>query len=74
MHIRCHRNCCSRSKQGPYERDNYSPETDKEKKVKAEHRERKGRSAQSQVKELQKPLCGEEISSEPGCELRLYLL
>lgn len=41
MHIRCHGNCCSRLKQGPYERDNYSLVTDKEKKVKAKPCERK---------------------------------
>lgn len=40
MHIRCHGNCCSRLKQGPYERGNYSLVTDKEKKVKAKPCER----------------------------------
>jgi len=45
--IGCHRNCCSRSKQGLYERDNYSLVTDKEKKVKAKPCERRGSRAQS---------------------------
>lgn len=57
MHIRSHRNCCSRSKQGPYERHNYSLATE-EKKVKAKPSNRKGRSAQSQVRTLQKLYLG----------------
>lgn len=40
MHIRCHGDCCSRLKQGPHERGNYSLVTDKEKKVKAKPCER----------------------------------
>lgn len=54
MHIRCHRNCCSRLKQGPYERDNYSLVTDKEKKVKAKpvREERQECSKRSSYKSL----------------------